>query len=66
MQGTLLGLSVLFGLYCLYKQFKLNMDELRAAELEEKNEQLRAENQELAEQLQNKRIKIEVVKTYGY
>ena len=66
MQGVLLGLSVLFGVYCLYKQFKLNVDELRATELEEKNEQLRAENAELTEQLQNRKIKIEVVKTYGY
>lgn len=66
MQGILLGIALILSVGCLYMQFKRNADELRATELEEQLERQEATNAQLIEQLQNRKIKIEVVKTYGY
>ena len=65
MQGILLGLVALLGTYCVAKQLKLNADEVRKSELEDKLDEQRAENARLRVMLDNRRYELEI-KTIGY
>lgn len=65
MQGILLGLVALLGLYCIAKQLKLNVDEVRKSELEDKLNEQRAENEKLRVMLNDRHYELEI-KTIGY
>lgn len=65
MQGILLGLVALLGLYCIAKQLKLNADEVRKSELEDKLDEQRAENARLRVMLNGRHYELKI-KTIGY
>ena len=65
MTGILMILALILGLVCIYKQLKINLDELRASEAEEALEKQKAENKKLIAKLNDKHYVLEI-KTIGY